>query len=257
MRRTSLSSLRNAAFAGFLAATALAAPLAAQRGAIVGEVVDARSGRAVGRAVVQLDEYTRVVADTAGRFTVPRARPGSYTAVVSRLGYERHGEVWRVAAGDTLRVTVRMEAEPVALAELRVRATRAFDRRRDRALNAIAAPTRAFRREQLERSVSPTVGDFVRYHGRLHMVPCFEAASRTGMPGRADCVRRRGGGMQSPVLVIDGRLVAGGLAEAETFPLDEVARVEVINHRVVIVYTKAYVERALRRGLLPLDDTDR
>ena len=244
-----------------VAAAALAlpaAPLAAQAGVIVGEVVDAQSGRAVGGGVVQLDEVTRVVANGEGRF-IRRMRPGSYSAVVTRLGYQRREELWRVAPRDTLRVTVRMTAEPVELTELRVRTARAFEAQRDRTLNAFPGTARVFREEDLEKSLSPSAADFVRYHGRMSMASCIPSTSRTGRSGPANCVSRRSrgplGGRQVAQLqiIIDDR-PSIGFPELETLPLHEIARVEVINDGIVRVYTKAYLEDAARRGLIAIPE---
>ena len=244
-----------------VAAAALAlsaAPLAAQAGVIVGEVVDAQTGRAVGGAVVQLDEYTRVVANGDGRFTLRRVRPGSYSAVVTRLGYNRQGERWTVVPRDTLRVTVRMTAEPVELTELRVRAARAFETQRDRTLNAFPRSARVFREEELEKSLSPSAADFIRNHGRLPTASCIPSTPRTGRSGPANCVSRRSGPLgarqvtQLQVTVDDRPSM--GFAELETLPLHDIVRVEVIDNAIVRIYTRAFLEDAVRRGVIAIPE---
>ena len=227
------------------ALAAPATPLSARTGTIVGQVVDGASGRPVAGAVVQLDVATRAVADGEGRFTVRRVPPGTYDVVISRVGYQRQGERWTVAAGRTLAVTVRLAEAPVALEGVEGRARTAFERALDRSLNAIPASTRVFREVDFERSVSPTAADFVRYGTRVMRISC---PSRS--PVR-DCVRKRGRTLPLGV-VIDERRALGGLAELETLPLSEVARVEVIDGAVVRVYTLWYMEQAERRGLIPM-----
>ena len=227
------------------AALACAAPAAAQGSTVSGEVVDAATGRPVPGAVVQLDVATRALADSAGRFTLRRVAPGAYDAVVTRVGYERREERWTVARGEPLEVVVRLAPEPVELAEVRVRARSRYEQALDRNLNAAPVSTRLYRQAEFERTISPNAADFVRTHVHLIHVRC--------LPGRLyrDCVRWRTSTVPLYVFV-DERRAPWGMQELESYPLTEIARVEVLDNRVVRVYTHAFMARAARTDRIPI-----
>ena len=227
------------------AALACAAPTAAQGVAVSGQVVDAESGRPVSGAVVQLDAATRALADREGRFSLRRVAPGAYDVVVSRIGYQRRGERWTVVAGRPLDVTVRLAPEPVELAGVEGRGKTEYERALDRNLDAIAASTRLFGEADFERTVSPSAADFVRMHTRILYVRCpLNLRYR-------DCVRWR---KQTIPLVVrlNERAASDQLTELEAYPLSEIARVEVIDGRVIRVYTRDYVRRSAEIGRIPM-----
>jgi hypothetical protein len=233
---------RRAALFLVLAACVLAArPAAAQLGVVAGRVVDEKTGQPVPGAAVQVGVLGRVATDAGGEFRL-RLPVGTHDAVVRRIGYQPQGARWTVGA-DTLRVTVTLAPEALALAELRV-VTNRFVRRLENRLRALPVSTRSYDRERIEKSVSPTAADYVRVHTGLFRAPC---------PGtRAlDCVRRH---MRTvPLSVwIDERRAIGGLQELDSVPLDEIGRVEVEDGVVVRVYTTRYLEDAARRGVIPM-----
>jgi hypothetical protein len=230
-----------------LAAGVLAArPAAAQLGVVAGRVVDEKTGQPVPGAAVQVGVLGRVVADAEGAFRL-RLPVGTHEAVVRRIGHQPQGARWTVGA-DTLRVTVTLAAEALALAELRV-VTNRFVRRLEERLRGLPVSTRSFDREQIEKSVSPTAADYVRVHTGLIRAPC-PARALAGVRSN-DCVRRR---MRTvPLAVwIDERRAVGGFEELERYPLDEIGRVEVEDGITVRVYTTHYLEDAARRGVIPL-----
>lgn len=217
----------------------VARPLAAQ-GVVRGEVVDEESGQPLPGAAVQLDAYTRVLVDDSGRFTV-RVRPGTYRATISRIGYQRQGERWEVGS-DTVRVTVRLAVEPLALAAIEAR-TNVFEERLERQIRAMPVSTRVFGEVELTRSVSPNAADFILTHGGLMRAPCPGS-------GAFVCVRKRGRTMRLAVFV-DER-PAFELEEMQTYPLSDIARVEVIDGVRVNFYTYAYLLHAARTGRIPM-----
>jgi hypothetical protein len=105
-----------------LAATLLAAvPLRAQGGAVLrGYVVDEASGGAVPAARVVVDDRAGAEADGGGRFEIGGLRPGQHRVHVERLGYEP-ADV-ELLLGDSIDLTVALQAEPQALPAVAVTA---------------------------------------------------------------------------------------------------------------------------------------
>ena len=234
-------------FLPLLAAAALAAsaaPAAAQ-GSVSGRVVDAATGQPVVGAGIQIGAQTRALTDAEGRFTL-RLAPGTHAATVARIGYQRQPQTWTVG-GEPLEVTVRLRPEAVEVADLRVRVARGFEEARNRMLNAVPAPTRVYREEDFERTVSPNAADFVRMHGRIARAPC-----PNGNPS-PDCVRKYGR-VRPLAVYIDDRPAMGGMREVESVPIDQIARVEIIDGSTVRVYTRFFLEDAIRRGLIAIPE---
>lgn len=71
---------------------------------LTGRVLDARTRRAIARAVVSAGAR-RIAADSAGRFTVPDLRPGVHRIVISADGYQMASEDVTVRANDRTNVT--------------------------------------------------------------------------------------------------------------------------------------------------------
>lgn len=86
---------------------------------------------------VQVAETTReTFTDSSGRFSLPRMSPGFYHVLIRRLQYQPIAGTVRLSAGDSVDITFRMRAVPVALDTVRVRDRRPnglgddFERRR-------------------------------------------------------------------------------------------------------------------------------
>ncbi len=99
---------------------------AAQAGAILGEIVDVSSGRAVSQAQVTLTAAggavgVRTTTGMLGSFVIRGVQPGRYALEVKRIGYEplRSDSVW-VVAGDTVRLALTMTPFPFRLADVTV-----------------------------------------------------------------------------------------------------------------------------------------
>ncbi len=82
----------------------------AQTAAISGFVRDAKTGETLLLAnVVLRDTQIGTATNTAGYYTLPNVRPGSYTLVCSYLGYQRKSIDVELKSGEALRLDVEMD----------------------------------------------------------------------------------------------------------------------------------------------------
>ena len=95
----------------------------ARRAAVEGRVTDAGSGGPVEGAEVLLKELRRgAVTDSAGRFVIADAPPGTHTAEVRRMGYASETRKVRVAADGAAELEVALETGALQLQAERVAA---------------------------------------------------------------------------------------------------------------------------------------
>ncbi|MCA0375726.1 MAG: carboxypeptidase regulatory-like domain-containing protein [Gemmatimonadetes bacterium] len=88
---------------------------------LVGTVVDS-SGIALSGATITLPDVERDVrTNERGEFTLSRVAPGVHRVEVRRIGSVSHDTIVRVAAGDTMRLTIRL-AKAVVLGEVETKA---------------------------------------------------------------------------------------------------------------------------------------
>lgn len=150
------------------------APASAQQpsidAAIQGRVVEEGTDQPISDAWVRLlDEKRRTLAsartDDDGRFSFTRLNPGPLAFRVARIGYrETTTPYWRVSGGESLEVTIRLDATAVLLAPLEITAlTRsrspmlaAFYNRLDRRIGGTF-----FSREDIERRRPARVTDLL------------------------------------------------------------------------------------------------
>lgn len=249
--------------AAVLATVPAAAQQQPQRKALVlGQVIDARTGEPVRHAAVYLEnDRTVTVADSAGRFVLKRVRPGTRALWADAPGYTMDLAMLEVA-GDTARVTLEMQSDPIRLATLNVSTSRL-----DRRMRGYAGTTRVFRERDLAGMWYNNVLEMVRFRGGVRPSSCpggggFGAVARTGVLGglgvaynggfdSVNCIFSRGTEYGSRVYV-DEALWAGGLGALADFQLPEVARVEVYgNGREVHVYTRNFMDWVSRRPYVP------
>ena len=103
----------------------------AQQGTITGRVLDAETGAAVSGATVEIQgpETRRVSAGAEGRFSFS-VRPGTYSLIVTMIGYEpRRIDVVRVAAGDVTTLDVSLRTRALALAPITVTTARGIEQK--------------------------------------------------------------------------------------------------------------------------------
>lgn len=98
-----------------------AAPTAvdAQTGTVVGQVVDAQSGRPLSDAQISVTGTGRgSLSNAAGRFTILNVPVGTQTLRVVLIGYAAQEQSVTVSAGQTATATFRMAQDAIALEEL-------------------------------------------------------------------------------------------------------------------------------------------
>ncbi len=163
-RRASPVRLCRALMATCLTGTALylgspPAPVAAQtpEGRIVGQVIDAESGRPLPGALVRLQDIERqVIAGVEGRFALNRVPTGRRTVLVSNFGYVTKEITGLEVPAGSLRLDVTLDPAAVAVADLVVSVTAERERGSvARALDAqrtAVSVTNAISAEQIGRS---------------------------------------------------------------------------------------------------------
>jgi len=210
---------------------ATAKPLAAQahEGAIVGQVLDSKTGAGIEGARLLLVNTPLVAASSAeGRFLLAGVEPGRYKLRVAAVGYAPDAlPDLTVSSGDTARVVVNMHAAAVALPGIVVTASR----RPERVEDAPASVAVLSRDEILQRNVS-TVEPALAY---------LPGVTFNG-PGQMDIRGSTGstGGVGSRVLtLVDGHPALsgdGGEIIWEAFPLLDLDQVEVVKGAASALY---------------------
>jgi len=87
------------------------------RGTIEGDVIDAETGHSVPWATIALvDGFTRLLADSAGSFTLAGLLPGSYVVRITHVGYQtKVTAAVEVVAGETSRIHVTLTPDPATV----------------------------------------------------------------------------------------------------------------------------------------------
>jgi hypothetical protein len=117
------SPLRASHRALLLAWLALGSPGGAAAAVLTGAVTDRETGEPLSFTSVQVsgEGYRNgTVSDQGGRFTLGGLAAGTYTLQFFYVGYADRRDTVTVAAGDTLRLAVRLEAEGFAVAPVTV-----------------------------------------------------------------------------------------------------------------------------------------
>ncbi len=98
------------------------------RGTIVGTVTDAQRGQPVRGAQVRVEGLSkRATTDRQGTFRLESVPPGQHTLGVRAPGYRQATQSVRVAAGDTVRVTLRLQPQPQPSVQPQMEARRSLD----------------------------------------------------------------------------------------------------------------------------------
>jgi hypothetical protein len=202
---------------------------------VAGVVVDDATGEPLPAASVRVPAArASAVTDARGRFVLPRLAPGTYGAMVSRLGYAPRAEIWTVDAGGAER-QVRLHPDAVQLAALRVEV-----RRLERRLRATGWSARAWGHDALATSAEPNAELFVRDAAGVTPVPCGMLS--TG--GSRECMRVRGTPMR-PCVILDE--TPSSFGELSMYRPAELYRVEIYRGgAAVVVYSTPFAERLMR-----------
>jgi hypothetical protein len=198
-----------------------------QTGNVTGTVRDEASRQPVPAALVEVvGGWQRTLTDDSGRFVLRGVRRGEFTITVQALGY-RSVEQQRDLAGERMDIEVLLPLDPVLMADIVVTVDRLRQRR-----NAVPYSVRVITDEQIRQHVSISAHDVLRQ--RLGVF---------GVPGQVylDETLLVGGDPRRPAWL----LILRGL------PSEQIHSMEVYgNGRQVRVYTKAFMERAVRNPRL-------
>jgi len=224
------------------AACIAAAPAAAQRASVRGQVVDTRSGQPVPHAAVHVgDNRTTAVADKEGRFFLDHLRPGSRAIWAEAPGYTGEVGVVEIPRGP-VEVTVQMQSDPVRLEALLVTTNR-FDRR----ARSYAGSVRVFKQSDLAQMWYPNLAQLLQSRARVRPTTCRGYSTQ----GRLGCVSFRGSTSMSRVYVDEAPWIGGSESLAD-FQIPDLARVEVFaGGREVRVYTRQFMNWASKRPFVP------
>ena len=240
-----------------LAALAAAAPAAAQRATLKGQVVDVESGQPIAAAVVEvMPRHEKALTDAQGRFTV-RTTLGEHVIMADAMGF---GSVMTPVelADAELEVQVALAKDPVMLQGIVATASRLESRRR-----AYPYAVHALDAAQIATSGAPDMSILVRERLGVTFTECSRyapgfalATSRrldpfAGASGYMGCVYSRGAAAQSAVYVDEVRMPDAGILAL--YGPQDVAAVEVYhNGEQIRVYTRWFMERAARTNYRPL-----
>ena len=85
---------------------------------IHGTVTDSSNGERIAYATILIEGSSKGAAtNTSGFYLIPNVLPGTYTLVVSCVGYLKHTEKVAVGFGEPLTVNFRLDPEPVQVSE--------------------------------------------------------------------------------------------------------------------------------------------
>ena len=102
------------------------AAMAQDTGIIAGSIKDARTGEELNGANAMLEETGQgVVAKAEGRFRFSAVQPGSYTLIVSFVGYHTRFTTVSVETGEETDLSIELRQEPIPLHRILVEADRA------------------------------------------------------------------------------------------------------------------------------------
>jgi outer membrane receptor protein involved in Fe transport len=237
------SSRRPGRFAwlGLVVALLLAGPARAQpASALAGVVADARTGKPVVGATVQVEgpaiegERT-VLSEEGGVFTVAELPAGTYALSVAMPGYAPYRRAGLVVKEDTtLRADVRLAAEGGDVDEVIVTGSRI--RRKDL---TTPAPVTVIERKEIEESGVVGLGEYLQYlpvQGNA-----ANAQKAYGNDGQVRVDLRSLESKRTLVLVNGRRMVAGGAGgdspvDLNTIPLAAVERIEILKDGASPIY---------------------
>lgn len=254
LRPHAASFFRHAA-AAFLAA-ALAIPLRAQAlgSGAAGQVVDAATGAPLAEALIEIEgSRHQTWTDAAGRFAISLP-PGQYRALIRHIGYQPTSEGWWVSDG-ILSVTIALEQRPITLRPLDVvgdRDEKGLPTRIGLGEGLGEEAPEVWTEDDLGRSGTMSVADFILGRLSLVRVPCRNDAIGTRVDDAYDCVRIRGQPRRVCVSM-DESALPGGLSVLANYRPRDLARVMAFRGgEFVMIYTKDFAYHAKSRDWRPV-----
>jgi TonB-linked SusC/RagA family outer membrane protein len=179
-----------------------AAGAAAQAGtgSVIGQVIDARSGQALGGAAVAIQgTLLGAATGTDGRYRITGVATGPQVVVVRRIGYSATRRPVTVAAGQEVTADFGMQAAAFSLEEIVITGTAGGEQRRSigNSVSSIDAVT------ALERSAAPNLAALLNARA-----PGVIITPGTGRTGAGSTIQIRGRSTLSlssePIVYVDG-----------------------------------------------------
>ena len=182
--------------------------LFAQTGTITGKVTDAATSQAIADARVIVRGTTlEALTNRDGEFRLVAVRAGSTVVGVFRLGYKATSDTVRVAAGQTVTMTVQMTASTVNLSQIVVTGTAGNQERKAQA--AVVASVSA-----ADIIATAPVNDVANV--LQSQVPGISLSAQSGTVGVSTQIRIRGASSvnlsNEPLLFVDGIRINEGTA---------------------------------------------
>ncbi|MCS7169644.1 MAG: TonB-dependent receptor, partial [Candidatus Kapabacteria bacterium] len=225
--RISMVGGQNAVAVGLLGSTIA---VWAQLSVLTGRVVEAPGGQPLAGATVRVEgTVLGAVTTRTGAFTLRGIPPGEYTLVVSMVGYRHFRQLVRLRGGDTIRLTVALEPQPVGFGEVVVTAAKRAQTLQEAPVSIATVEARSFQERSFTRldEVLRTVSGVVINRDQV---------SIRGSSGFAFGVGSR------TLLLVDGIPLLsgdGGELKYDVLPLLSVERVEVLKGAASALYGTA------------------
>lgn len=198
----------------FLAAAALLATaaggLAAQTGTVTGSVATATEGRALSSAQVFIEALDLGgLTNANGRFLIQNVPVGEHSITVERIGFRSSTQTVLVRAGETAVVDFRLEERAISMEGIVVTGVAA-----ETPETQLPFTVSKVEIDQLTRTPTPNVANLLQAK-----VPGAKVVQGSGTPGAEPSFQLRGPtsitGSQSPLIVIDGVITNGGIADVD------------------------------------------
>jgi TonB-linked SusC/RagA family outer membrane protein len=192
----------------------------AQQGTVTGAVTDASSGRPLTGAQVSITALQiGGLTNTEGRFVLLNVPAGQHAIEVQRLGYRTATQSVSVQSGGTAVVDFALEETAISMEGIVVTGVAGETPRSQLAFTVEQVDV-----AELQRIPTPTVRGLLQAK-----MPGVKVIQGSGQAGSEPSIQMRGPtsitGMQAPLIVIDGVITQGGIADLNT---QDIASMEVV-----------------------------
>lgn len=193
----------------------------AQSGSVSGVITDAASDDVLPGATVFIEELQRGAASSIdGEYSIDEIPAGSYSLVVTYVGYSEYRSTFEIAAGQNIVIDITLRADVLGLDDLVVTGL-SVGTPKTKAPFAITQ----IRSEELQRVPASNPANALRARA-----PGVRVVQGSGLPGSAMNIRLRGANNlgldgQGPLIVVDGVITRGRIQD---FDMQNVESMEVI-----------------------------
>ena len=184
--------------------------VAAQTGAVTGSVTTATDGRALSSAQVFIEALDLGgLTNVQGRFLIQNVPVGEHAITVERIGFRPVTQTVTVRAGETAVVDFRLEERAISMEGIVVTGVAA-----ETPETQLPFTVSKVNVDELTNTPTPSVAGLLQAK-----VPGAKVVQGSGMPGAEPSFQLRGPtsitGSQAPLLVIDGVITNGGIADID------------------------------------------